>query len=66
MLSLEIQVQQGLSVIEEKQCTPNTDLLEEIYLTDSGEESEEHDSDDVVFDSRSESDNEQEDKKNEE
>ena len=57
----------GLSVTEEKQWTPDADLLEEIYLTDSGEESEEHDSDDVVFDSRSDNDDdEQEDNKNEE
>ena len=54
----------GLSVYEEKQWTPDADLLEEIYLTDSGEESEEHDSDDVVFDSRSESDDEKEDNEN--
>ena len=56
----------GLSVTEEKQWTPDADLLEEIYLTDSREESEEHDSDDVVFDSRSESDDEQEDNENDE
>ena len=57
----------GLSVTEEKQWTPDADLLEEIYLTDSGEESEEHDSDDVVFDSRSDNDDdEQEDNENEE
>ena len=56
----------GLSVTEEKQWTPDADLLEEIYLTDSGEESEEHNSDNVVFDSRSESDDEQEHNENEE
>ena len=50
----------GLSTYEEKQWTPDPELLEEIYLTDSGEESEEHDSDDVVFDSRSDSDDEDE------
>ena len=54
----------GLSVYEEKQWSPDAELLEQIYLTDSGEESEEHDSDDVVFDSRSESDDEQEDNEN--
>ena len=54
------------SGLQEQQWTPDADLLEEIYLTDSGEESEEHDSDDVCFDSRSESDDEQEGNKNEE
>ena len=53
----------GLSVYEEKQWTPDAELLEEIYLTDSGEESEEHDSDDVVFDSRSDSGEDEEDNK---
>ena len=53
----------GLSIYEEKQWTPDPDLLEEIYLMDSGEESEEHDSDDVVFNSRSESDKDEEDNK---
>jgi len=54
----------GLSVSEEKQWTPDAELLEDMYLTDSGEESEEHDSDDVVFDSRSESGDDDEDNQN--
>ena len=54
----------GLSVSEEKEWTPDAELLEDMYLTDSGEESEEHDSDDVVFDSRSESGDDDEDNQN--
>ena len=53
----------GLSASEEKLWTPDPDLLEEIYLTDSGEESEEHDSDDVVFDSSGSGEDEADNKK---
>jgi hypothetical protein len=51
----------GLSVIEEKQWTPNPDLLDEIDLSDSGEESEEHKSDDMNYYSGSSSEDEVED-----
>ena len=51
----------GLSVNEEKQWVPDPDLLDEIDLSDSGEESEEHNSDDVNYYSRSSSEDEVED-----
>ena len=51
----------GLSVYEEKQWTPDLDLLDEIDLSDSGEESEEHSSDDVNYYSGSSSEDEVED-----
>ena len=48
----------GLSVNKEKQWTPDLDLLDEIDLSDSGEESEEHSSDDVNYYSGSSSEDE--------
>jgi len=50
-----------LSVNEEKQWVPDPDLLDEIDLSDSGEESEEHNSDDVNYYSGSSSKDEVED-----
>ncbi len=51
----------GLSVNEEKQWIPDPDLLHEIDLSDSGKESEEHNSDDVNYYSGSSSEDEVED-----
>jgi hypothetical protein len=51
----------GLSVNEEKQWIPDPDLLDKIDLSDSGEESEEHNSDDVNYYSGSSSEDEVED-----
>jgi hypothetical protein len=51
----------GLSVNEEKQWVPDPDLLDEIDLSDSGEESEEHNSDDMNYYSGSSSEDEVED-----
>ena len=40
------------------ECIPDPDLSQELVLSDSGEESEEHTSDNVSFDSRENSEDE--------
>jgi hypothetical protein len=54
-----------LTVVDEAAWTPDADLLDKIDLLDSGEESKEHSSDDVIFDSRSNSNDESEDEDSE-
>jgi hypothetical protein len=55
-----------LTVADEAAWTLDANLLDKIDLSDSGEESKDHSSDDVIFDSRSNSndDSEDEDSKN--
>ncbi len=55
----------SLTVADKAAWTPDADLLDKIDLSYSGEESKEHSSDDVIFDSRSNSNNKSEDEDSE-
>jgi hypothetical protein len=50
-----------LTVADEAAWTLDADLLDKIDLSDSGKESKDHSRDDVIFDSRSNSNNDSED-----
>ncbi len=54
-----------LTVADEAAWTPDADLLDKIDILDSGEESKDHSSDDVIFDSRSNSNDDSEDEDSE-
>ena len=54
-----------LTVADEAAWTPDANLLDKIDLSDSGKESKDHSSDDVIFDSRSSSNNDSEDEDSE-
>jgi hypothetical protein len=55
----------SLTVADEAVWTPDADLLDKIDLSDSGKESKDHSSDDVIFDSRSNSNEDSEDEDSE-
>ena len=55
----------SLTVADEAVWTPDVDLLDKIDLSDSGKESKDHSSDDVIFDSRSNSNDDSEDEDSE-
>jgi hypothetical protein len=54
-----------LTVADEAAWTPDANLLDKIDLSDSGKESKDHISDDVIFDSRSNSNDDSEDEDSE-
>jgi hypothetical protein len=54
-----------LTVADEAAWTPDANLLDKVDLSDSGEESKDHSSDDVIFDSRSNSNYNSEDEDSE-
>ena len=55
----------SLTVADKAAWTPDADLLDKIDLLDSGKESKDHSSDDVIFNSRSNSNNDSEDEDSE-
>jgi hypothetical protein len=55
----------SLTVADEAAWTPDADLLDNIDLLDSGKESKDHISDDVIFNSRSNSNKDSEDEDSE-
>ncbi len=55
----------SLAIADKAAWTPDADLLDKIDLSDSGEESKSHSSDNVIFDSRSNSNNDSEDEDSE-
>ena len=55
----------SLTVADEAAWTPDAKLLDKIDLSDSGKESKDHSSDDVIFDSRSNSEDKSEDEDSE-
>ena len=54
-----------MTVADEAAWTPDANLLDKIDLSDSGKESKDHISDDVIFDSRSNSKDDSEDEASE-
>ncbi len=55
----------SLTVADKAAWTPDANFLDKIDLSDSGEESKDHSSDDVIFNSRSNSNNDSEDEDSE-
>ena len=55
----------SLTVADEAAWTPDANLLDKIDLSDSGKESKDHISDDVIFNSRSNSNDDSEDEDSE-
>ncbi len=55
----------SLTVADEAAWAPDADLLDKIDLSDSGEESKDNSSDNVIFDSRSNSNDDSEDEDSE-